>query len=389
MPNEHLSYEQRAAQAASEISRFNAFFPILTSLGNRWAATRPFEGQTIGISAHLTTITGALVRELLLGGGTWAICGVNDATTDHGVVDLLRDSGVHVYTTGSRKDAPFQVLDHHPTLVADVGSDLLATLVRKRPEQAGEVRGAAVVAKSGLDQLKGLTLPFGVININDSRLKEAVENRHGVGEGLWHAIQALTGMHLSGRRVGVVGYGPVGRGVAAYARAAGAAVEVIEVDPVRRLVAHYDGYPTPGLEECLGRVRILVTSTGRKGVIRADQLKSSRDGLVLVNAGHGGEEIDVEGIRSSAVMVDHIADHVVRYGLESGPSVVVLGDGYPLNIVTNAGSPEPVLLHFAVLGLTLEWLTRNALNPGVHPALSAIENEAAELALRALGKAVG
>ena len=87
-----MAHEHRAARAAAEISRFNAFFPVLPVLGNRWAATRPFEGHTIGICAHLTTITGALVRELILGGGTWAICGVSEATTDHAVVDLLRDS---------------------------------------------------------------------------------------------------------------------------------------------------------------------------------------------------------------------------------------------------------------------------------------------------------
>lgn len=384
-----MAHEHRAARAAAEISRINAFFPILPGLGNRWAATRPFEGHTIGISAHLTTITAALVRELILGGGTWAICGVSEATTDHGVVDLLRDIGVHIYTTGSRKDAMAQVLDHHPSLLADVGADLIATVIRRRPEQVAEIRGAVEVTKSGVDQFRSLSLPFGVVNINDSRLKEAVENRHGVGEGLWHAVQALTGIHLSGRRVAVVGYGPVGRGVAAYARAAGSAVEVVEVDPVRRLVAHYDGFPTPSLDESLRRVGILVTCSGRKGVIQPEQLRGSRDGLVLVNAGHGGDEINVDGIRGASGLVDHVADNVVRYGLEGGPSVVVLGDGHPLNIVLNSGSPEPVVLHFAVLGLTLEWLTRHTISPGEHPVLPAIENEAAELALRALGKAHG
>ena len=61
--------ESRASRAAAEIERINAFFPIMPSLGNRWAAARPFEGMTIGVSAHLTTLTGALVRELALGGG--------------------------------------------------------------------------------------------------------------------------------------------------------------------------------------------------------------------------------------------------------------------------------------------------------------------------------
>lgn len=381
--------ENRAARAATEIARINAFFPILPGLGNRWAATRPFEGHTIGVSAHLTTLTGALVRELSLGGGTWAICGVSEATTDHAVVDLLRDSGVQVYTTGSRKDALLQVLDHHPSLLADVGADLIASCIRRRPDQVPEILGAVEVAKSGIDRLRGLELPFGVVNINDSRLKEAVENRHGVGEGLWQAVQRLTGMHLAGRRVCVVGFGPVGRGVAAYARAHGSAVQVVESDPVRRLMAHYDGFPTPTLEESLAVVGMVVTCTGRKHVIRPELLRGCREGLVLMNAGHGGDEIDVAGIQRQSEVVDHIAPQVVRYRPEGGPSLVVLGGGHPLNIVLNAGSPEPVLLHFALLGLTLESLVGAPLPAGEHPVRPDIENEAAELALRALGKAHG
>ena len=99
-----MSKTRKSTAAAAEISRINAFFPIMPLLGNHWAATRPFDGLTIGISAHLTTLTGCLIRELTLGGGTWALCGASHATTDPGVVQLLRDNGVHVYTTGSQED---------------------------------------------------------------------------------------------------------------------------------------------------------------------------------------------------------------------------------------------------------------------------------------------
>ena len=380
------SNQSRATRAAAEIARINAFFPIMSLLGNRWAASRPFEGLTIGISAHLTTLTAALVRELALGGGTLVLCGASEATTDHGVVELLRDDGIAVYTTGSREDAHAQVLDHHPDLVADVGADLIGTLVRTRPEQAAALRGAVEVTKSGIDRIRSLgALPFGLVNINDGRLKSAIENRRGVGEGLWHAVQRLTGMHLSGRRVGVLGYGPVGQGVASFARAAGASVTVVETDPVRRLIAHYDGYPTPPLDICVQRATILVTATGGRGVLGASLLRHAPDGLVLINAGHGGDEIDVPGIKAAAVAVDQIADKVTRYRLEGGPRVVVLAGGHPLNIVLNAGSPEPVLLHFAVLGLALQWLSEEAAAPGEIQVPRAIEAEAAELALQALG----
>ena len=88
-----MSRTRKATVAAAEISRINAFFPIMPLLGNRWATKRPFEGMTIGISAHLTTLTATLVRELTLGGGNWVLCGASEATTDLGVAQLLRDSG--------------------------------------------------------------------------------------------------------------------------------------------------------------------------------------------------------------------------------------------------------------------------------------------------------
>lgn len=384
MPN-----DARATRVAAEISRINAFFPIMPILGNRWAASRPFEGKTIAISAHLTTLTAALVRELSLGGGEWVVCSTNNATTDRGVVSMLRGAGIHVYTLGSHKNAYLQALEHEPDLIADVGAGLVSTMVRSRPELAEKIQGAVEVTRSGVSRIRELDLPIPVVNINDGRLKPAIENRHGVGEGLWQAVQSLTGMHLSGRRVGVIGYGPVGRGVAAYARAAGASVEVVEPNPIRRLKAHYDAFPTPALDDCLKRVGIAVTCTGKPGVVTVDMLKASRNGLVLVNAGHGSDEFDVKAIKAASDAIDQVADLVVRYTIEDGPTIVLLAGGNPLNIVTNMGSPEPVLLHFAVLGLTLEWLSQTQLEPGEHLVPSKLEEEAAELALQALDTAHG
>ena len=362
----------------------------MTILGNRLAASRPFEGKTIAISAHLTTLTGALIRELALGGGSWVVCSANQATTDHGVVAMLRDNNITVYTLGNRQDAYREALIHKPNLIADVGAELMATLATEHPELADNVLGGVEVTRTGVSRLRELsTLPFGVININDGKLKPAIENRHGVGEGLWHATQKLTGMHLSGRRIGVVGYGPVGHGVAAYARAAGAHVEVVEPDAIRQLTAHYDGFPTPEMDDCLQRVGIIVTCTGRANAITVPKLMQARNGLVLINAGHGNDEIDVSGIRAAADGIEHVSDHVVRIHLEGGPKLVLLANGHPLNIVTNAGSPEPVLLHFALLGLTLEWIAQRKLEPGEMGVPPGLEDEAAKLALRALEMAHG
>lgn len=379
--------EDRALSAEQEIGRINAFFPILPRLGNRWAASRPFEGRRIALNLHITTLTATLLRELTLGGGKFVLCAANPRTTDPGSVELIRNLGIEVYTGGDLEDRHLQVLGHKPEIIVDVGFELMGTLLDKRRELVPSVRAGIEITRTGTAQLRARTgLPFPVININDGRLKDKVENRHGVGEAIWQGVALTTGMHLSGRRVLVVGYGPVGRGLATYAKAAGMAVEVCEEDPVRRLFAHYDGYPTPSLTDALPRVGLVVTATGREHAVTLDHLLAhARDGLVLVNAGQGGREIDVEGIRRAAIREDHVADKVARYQLETGRSINVLGDGHPLNIVLNSGSPEPVLLHFAVLGLTLEWLVGGpALRPGEVMVTDDIENRAAQLALEAL-----
>jgi adenosylhomocysteinase len=382
--------EDRALLAEAEIGRMNAFFPILPRLGNRWAASRPWEGLCVALNLHLTTLTGSLVREMTLGGGTFIVSAANQATTDPGTVQFLRNQGIEVYTGGEMEDWRLQVLGHEPHLLVDVGGDLLAALFDRRPQLIPNVRGAVEITRSGVTRLRQRKgIPFPVVNINDGRLKDAVENRHGVGEAVWQAVSTLTGMHLAGRRCAVVGYGAVGKGLASYARAAGMCVEVVERDPIRRLFAHYDGFPTPTIADAISRAGIMVTATGSPKAVNADQLVHARDGLVLVNAGHGGDEFDVESIERSAIRADQITDHIVRYKLESGTRVTLLGRGHPLNIVLNAGSPEPVLLHFSVLGLSLEWLANEEVRAGEIVVPDEIEQRAATLALEALEAAGG
>ncbi len=369
------------SRVLAELGRIDTFFPVLPVLGNRWAASRPWEGRTIGLHLHLTTLTACVVRELVLGGGRWICSAANPSTTDPGVVAYLRDLGVEVYSGGGIEDGIAATVEADPELFADVGFQLGARLVSagRRPHAGVEI------TRSGVSRLRATKLPFPVLNINDGRLKPAIESRHGVGEGLWQSYTALTGCHLAGRRVLVIGYGAVGSGVAAYARAGGASVEVVDVDPVRRLVAHYDGFPTPPLAEGVRRAQVLVTAAGVRHSLPLDVLRTARDGAVLINAGHGADEIDVDGLAAEADTVDQIGPRVVGYRLPDGPKLMVLAAGNPLNIVMNSGSQEPVILHFAVLGLGLEWLAGRRLPPGEVALPAAIEATAAEVALGARG----
>jgi len=369
------------ARVLAELGRIDTFFPVLSGLGDGWAARRPWEGLTVGLHLHLTTLTAALVRELALGGGRWICSAANPSTTDPGVVAYLRDLGVEVYSGSGVEDGLAATVDAAPELFADVGFALGARLAAA----GARPRAGVEITRSGVSRLRSANLLFPVVNINDGRLKPAVESRHGVGEGLWQSYTVLTGCHLAGRKVLVVGYGAVGAGVAAYARSGGASVEVVDPDPVRRLVAQYDGFPTPPLAEGVRRAQVLVTASGGRHCLPIAALRGARDGAVLINAGHGADEIDVAALAAEADAVDQIGPRVVGYRLPAGPKLVVLAGGNPLNIVMNSGSQEPVLLHFVVLGLTLEWLVGRALPAGEVALPAAIEAAAAEAALAARG----
>lgn len=368
-----------ASRVQNDLARIHTFFPALAGLGNRFAAERPFEGLTIGLNLHLTTLTATLVRELALGGGRLVVAAANPATTDGGVVEYLREIGVEVHAGTGRLDGHGAIIAAAPDVAADVGFALAEAMIaaKYRPP-----RGLVEITGSGIARLRACEpVPFPVLNINDGRLKRAIENRHGVGEGLWQAYTALTGQHLAGRRVRVIGYGRVGAGVAAYAKMGGAVVEVVDTDPVRRLIARFDGH-VPVEADAQTNPQVVVTASAAKGALTLAQVGLLPEDTVLINAGHNPDEIDVAGLDAESAEVDHIGPQVVRYRHPRGGHVILLGGGSPLNIVMNAGSNEPVLLHFTLLALGLLWLVEGQRKNGENKLPAHLEPEVARLWLR-------
>ena len=369
---------------ATEVARINALFPLMAALGSRWQASKPFEGHIIAWNCHLTSLTAVSALALVKGGGQWVVSAANPATTDPGVVSFMRQLGMEVFT-GENGDRHLMALARKPEILADVGLDLIGAALDRAPECLEHVVGGIEITASGVLRMAGRAFPFPLININDGELKPAIENHHGVGEGTWQALSFVTGKHPAGRRVVVLGYGAVGKGVAQYGRAAGASVEVVEVDPIRRLKAHYDGFPTPPLSRVLAEAGIVVSATGRSGVVTAEALASGKGDVVVANVGHWGDEIDVAGL-ARLCRPEPMGPDLKRYELGPERAVYVVTSGEPVNIVLNTGSPEPTLLHLALEGLTVEHLLGEGrlASPGVHLVPRGVESVAAELALGAL-----
>lgn len=294
-----------------------------------------FSGKRLACSMHLLPDTILLLEPLVAAGVTVCVSACNPDSTDTAVAAYLRELGIEVFE--ARRD---QAAEHGPTLerfagtqvdaICDMGGELIETAVRL----GTRVGGALEATTTGLHRIRDLPLGFPVFNWNDVAIKDALHNRYHVGEETWPAFNTITGMSLFGRTVLVIGFGPVGRGVAERARALGAIVLVAERDPVRQLEAGHFGCRVVPLQQGLNEAHIAVCATGRDGILGAHNLTGARPGLVVFNVGHSHREIDVDWLETHPRQ--QMKEHIERFDLKGGP-LFLLNRGSMINLASSAG----------------------------------------------------
>ncbi|NND01684.1 MAG: adenosylhomocysteinase [Acidimicrobiia bacterium] len=344
--------------------------PIVGAKGERFAVERPFDGLTIAVRVHVEPKTAVLIRALRDGGGRVIALG-NKGTTDDELAELLRSEDVEVL--GERADDNSAIARHlrtlegaSPEIVLDNGAELIELLVASGDHPIGateETTSGALTLRSRLAD----RVTFPVIVINDSPLKAIVENKHGVGQSVIETIRLATNSLIQRRRLVVLGYGWCGRGIALYGKAAGADVVVVEPDAVKALEAAIDGFAVSDLSNELDRGDIFVTATGAQSVIGAEQVAAMKDNVILANAGHFDDEIDVVGLHKLATSVSPRGDDIRRYSLPNGKSVDLISEGKMVNLAvtgSRGNSIEIMDLGFALQALSLE---RIALDPDSLP----------------------
>lgn len=375
-----------------ELERYSFSFPILKKLSAHLSSSGTLQGRKIGWHCHLTGLTAAAAAVIVENGARLYVSECNPSTSDPGAVAFMKGLGIEVFQ-GS--DSPSMVLKAQPEVLSDTGFVLISQYLNELKEGRNYVCGACEITTSGIHKLRGISeLAVPVININDGELKSLIENYHGVGDGVIEALFRLTGRLWSGRSAAVVGYGRVGAGVAEHLRRAGAVTYIVEQDPIRRLVAHYDGFGLMKLAEALRNCQLIVTATGCKSVIGDQELSHARDGLLLMNVGHWSEEIDLAALRTRSLSFRPSAEHLDEYEIigEDGLSkrIYVLGGAGPANVVMLSGSPEPTLIHLSTEILCMEYLLKLAseskrLVPGENPVSLDLQRQASLLALESLG----
>jgi adenosylhomocysteinase len=388
-----------AAEGKRRIEWAEREMPVLRLIREKFAAERPLEGIRLVACAHVTTETANLVRTLQAGGAESILIASNPLSTQDDVAaSLVADWGVPVFAIKGESTETYNrhvrtALDSHPQIIIDDGSDVVATLLKERPEQKREIIGTTEETTTGIVRLQAMelagVLPFPSIAVNNAQTKHFFDNRYGTGQSTIDGIIRATNILLAGRTVVVVGYGWCGKGVAMRARGLGANVVVTEVNPIKAIEAVMDGFRVMPMSEASAIGDVFITVTGNRHVIDGAHFAKMKDGAIVCNSGHFDLELNLVALRELSKPPATLRPFVEEFTInETGRRVIVLGEGRLINLAAAEGHPASVMdMSFANQALSAEYLVkhRGELKPGVHTLPEEVDTEIAGLKLKALG----
>ena len=387
-----------AEQGARRVAWAERAMPVLRLLRDRFAADQPLGGLTVAACMHVTPETAALVRVLTAGGAQVHLAASNPLSTQDDVAAALAAEGVGVFARHGVTREEYvghlrAVLTAKPQLLLDDGCDLI-DLLHATPALRKGVKAGIEETTTGVLRLRQMAadgaLKLPMVAVNDTAVQRLVANRHGTGQSTVDAVLRATGALLAGTTVVVAGYGPCGAGIAERARGLGARVVVTEIDPGRALEAVLDGHQVTTMDVAAAQGDVFITATGNRDVLRTEHFAVMKDGAVLTNAGHFDVEIDVRALAAESLEVHRrVRPHVDEHLMTDGRRLFLVAEGRLVNLAAADGHPASVMdVSFAVQALTLEWLTRQDLSPGVHEVPGEIDADVARTKLASIGVAL-
>ena len=372
--------------------------PVIAEIRKRFVKEQPFRGIRIGMALHVEAKTGVLAVLLKQGGATVSLSSCNPLSSDDEVIAALRETyaiDVHGRRGESREEYYNNlnsVLDTRPQLIIDDGGDLTRMLHKERSEEAANVIGGNEETTTGVNRLRAMEksgiLRFPMFDVNDAVMKHFFDNRYGTGQSALEGLMVSTNLLFAGKSAVVAGYGFCGKGIASRLRGMGALVTVTEVDPRKAVEAAMDGFYVSRIRDALKNADFVVTATGMKDVITYSDLLTAKPGLVLANAGHFDNEIQVAELESRSISREDVRRNVRRYTLENGNFVDLISDGRLVNLASGQGHPVEIMyMSFAIQALVAEYIIKNRekLDRKLYPVPEEIDLHVAGIKLSSLG----
>src|SRR5881392_1886099 len=325
-----------APQGKKRIDWAEREMPVLRLIRERFGNEQPLKGVRLVACAHITTETANLARALQAGGADSLLIASNPLSTQDDVAaSLVADYGIPVFAIKGESTDTYRrhvqtALEFAPDIIIDDGSDVVATMIKEKPELKDKITGTTEETTTGIVRLQAMmaagVLSFPSIAVNDAQTKHFFDNRYGTGQSTLDGIIRATNILLAGKNFVVVGYGWCGKGVAMRARGMGANVVVTEVDPIKAVEAVMDGMRVLPMKDAAKVGDFFVTVTGNRHVIDREHFEVMKDGAIVANSGHFDLELNLDALKEMSSEVNTRRPFVEEYiGKDGGKSVIVLG----------------------------------------------------------------
>ena len=391
----NIADPELAIVGLKQIEWARPFMPALSDATRDIAASGVLDGRRVGIILTLEPKTASLALALDEAGATVSVFCSATHTSDSAAA-ALASRGVRVY---ARSDADSELdevllnrfIDNNVEFLIDDGAGGTRYIHTTRRDALPALLGVAEETTSGVRPLRVMesegALEVPAIAVNDARVKQLFDNVYGTGQSVVMTIVDVTNTQLQGKRVVVVGYGWVGKGIARFAHALGARVVVTEIDPIRALQAIHDGYAVTRLDDVCPEGDVFITATGIGYSLTGDHMRLMKDGAIVAIGGAGPPEIDLGGL--NPVERGAFARAEVRTVPIGGDrSIFLIADGECVNVSAGEGNPIEIMdLSLAAQMRAVQYLATNAenLENRVYSVPNAIDDSVARSLLRALG----
>ena len=230
---------------------------IVTKIQNKNKDTKPLSGYKLGFCLHLTKETSVLLMAAKSLGAMISICSANPLSVKEEIVEFLKYNEIEVFAKKNQKKKEFynnifKIISKKPDIIIDDGAELHNIA---HNGQLKTIIGGTEETTSGILRILALqlnnNLKYPIIGVNNARTKHLFDNRYGTGQSTIDGLLRTLGVLIAGKHFVVCGYGWVGKGISSSLRGLGAKVTITEVDPIRALEAHLDGFNVEQLKEVL------------------------------------------------------------------------------------------------------------------------------------------
>jgi adenosylhomocysteinase len=395
--------------------------PVLKIIRERFIKEKPLKGIRISCCLHVTTETANLVRTLKDGGAEVAVCASNPLSTQDDVAaSIVKHIEVPCYAIKWENENQYymhimKALAFMPNVTMDDGADLVGALhmialeryealhpmikswldgldAAQRKALIANIVGGSEETTTGVIRLKSMekegVLCFPIVAVNDAYTKHMFDNRYGTGQSTLDGILRATNVLIAGSKFVLAGYGWCGKGVSMRAKGFGANVIVTEVNPLRALEAHMDGFEVMEMSQAAKVGDIFITTTGDIHVLRKEHFELMKDGAIVGNSGHFNVEIDIDALEAMKTSKRKVRELMDEYTMADGRRIYLLGEGRLANLACAEGHPSEVMdMSFANQALCVEymWKTGKNLEKKVYSVPADIDANISLLKLKSAG----